>query len=133
MSRFDHKTGLTGGISSLNNPPLHRSFDPVVDLKKPTTGTLEKVASFQFQYSDQGAPSPKKPEIEVIDRSIQVDSHKGNQLKTKPVDPHLAQMGKTSAIVNILVNWPCMVVTLGLIILICLTYLTMWLGHLNID
>ena len=71
--------------------------------------------------------------MEVIDRSIQVDSHKGNQLKSKPEDPNLAQMGKPSAVVNLLVNWPCVVVTLGLIVLLCITYLTMWLGYLNID
>ena len=44
-SRYDRrKTPLTG-ISSINHPPLHRSHDPVPDMKK---APLDKVASYQF-------------------------------------------------------------------------------------
>jgi len=56
-SRYDRrKTPLTG-ISSINHPPLHRSHDPVPDMKK---APLDKVASYQFQFSDQDAISPRK-------------------------------------------------------------------------
>ena len=42
-------------------------------------------------------------------------------------------MGRPSAIVNLFVNWPCCFVFIGLILMLLMTYATLWMGYLEVD
>ena len=70
----------------------------------------------------------------MVDRSIQADSHSGNQLNNKKLvhNAKVLQKGRPICISNLFVNWPCMIICLSFVVLLLLSFYCWTLDYLMV-
>ena len=117
------------GATRSSNGMMNRSADNIEDIEKNSSGIMRYINNaLNIKSEDE---KPKEPANQLVDRSIQVDSHIDNHLNPKnkkkkklTVKEKIILSGRPMCCTNMFIDKPCLIIILGMLILFGVTAFT---------